>query len=700
MTSKNYLCNSIKENIRRNFYLMILLALAFLAALPVWTMMEMEYAKYIEPIPGALLKPVQQRFLDCIGPSNFFVAVIVIGAAVLLGMTGFSYLYSGEKTDFYHSLPLKREQLFLVSFCNNFVLLVVPYVIALAVTYVVGFAYGGVTAQAVTAMWSAVGMNLLYFLVLYAVVVLAVLLTGNLFTGVLGAAGFMSYGLIAYAAYTFMNRRFFETITQWHNSVKISYLSPIAAYVSALEACVEKHPVKEFVIYGIILAVVLLVLDVCLYRCRPSESFQKAIAFEKLQPVIKVLCVIPISILAGLFFSEGMERQFAWMLFSTLIAGVLLSAVFEFLYTMDIRKCIKIRTSAGIILAALFFILMGYHFDITGMDDYLPEKEKVEAMSIYFDSIDGRISYPAGPEQYRSCNVGEYLDKNRVESFDSVYELAKTGVEYCAENKNTQKFDREEVMFQNVNGIKAATEEAAVVSFYIAYHLKTGKTVYRLYYAPETEEVVKMIGDVYDNWEYRERMLPTTYLKEEKVDYFYVRDFYDIRKQLNINGEMRENLYKTYKSELESMTFEQSRKNRIIGYLLAEQKVKTLDGSAYTEDCELPVYENFVRTKAFLEKAGFPLKDNISAEDVFEIKLYRNNAEGEIKELVLERPEEMETILEKLTFGEGYYGVGSNLDYSVNVEISWKDRDISTQTNLYLEKSKELQDILKQLKDD
>ena len=49
MTSRNYLFNSIKENIRRNFYLFILIMLGFLAVFPLKTIMVLDRAKSIIP---------------------------------------------------------------------------------------------------------------------------------------------------------------------------------------------------------------------------------------------------------------------------------------------------------------------------------------------------------------------------------------------------------------------------------------------------------------------------------------------------------------------------------------------------------------------------------------------------------------------------------------------------------------------------
>lgn len=115
MTSRNYLFNSIKENIRRNFYLFILITLGFLAIFPLKTIMALDRAKAIIPMENEM-NPVKMEFLNCIGMENNMATIFIGVIAVLLGVIGFCYLYSGEKTDFYHSLPLKREELFVIPF--------------------------------------------------------------------------------------------------------------------------------------------------------------------------------------------------------------------------------------------------------------------------------------------------------------------------------------------------------------------------------------------------------------------------------------------------------------------------------------------------------------------------------------------------------------------------------------------------------
>ena len=235
MTSRNYLFNSIKENIRRNFYLLILLSVSMLAVLPAHTIMQMELAPLQYPAMGSSLNSSQEMLLKCLDSTNPGVQIVVIGAAVLLAMTGFSYLHAGKKTDFYHSLPLKREELFMISFSSGFLTFLLPYLVSVALTCLVGAVYGGFSEQTAATLFQAMGIHILFFVVIYSAAILAVLLTGNLFTALLAFLGMMSYGWLVYMAYQMLNDRFLYTMGNFGNSSMEYFLSPVISYIGVAD---------------------------------------------------------------------------------------------------------------------------------------------------------------------------------------------------------------------------------------------------------------------------------------------------------------------------------------------------------------------------------------------------------------------------------------------------------------------------------
>lgn len=679
MTSKNYLCKGIRDHIHRNMFLTILVSLAFLVALPIRCITELDVAKDMIQPPNSTLDSVQEALLGCLS-SNGWVMVVVAGAAILYGLASFFYLYSGGKTDFYHSLPWKREVLFLVSLVSSLVSFLVPYLIATGITYLIGIFNGGNSTKILPAMAIAIGVNVLYFLVFYAAAVLAVMLTGNLFTGVLGFVGIMSYGVIIKFAYSGLNSRFFDTLSVYSSGMQENFLSPFLAYRRMIYTGDEKI-LQYGVLYGVIVVAVFLALDLWLYKIRPSESYHKAIAFPKLEPVIKVVCVIPIAVLAALFFSGGMSNHFVWFVAGTIVVALVLSAAFDFLYSLDIRSCIRPQISTGVILVFLALVIMGYRIDITGVDSFLPDKGKVQAMSVKFNSISDRMAYPVN-----SYEKMEAVNNNRMwmKDFDAAYALAQMGVEYYEDHKN-EEADAFETM----------------VNVELAYEMKSGKKIYRSYYLPETEEVLANIQKIYDNWEYREKIMPTYYADAEDIEFLYVTDALGRRMQLDVQRNELEILYKTYKNELEGMTFEEAAGERILGYLVAEQMERGNYGNTkqdYMFSWDLPIYEGFSETRAMLTELGNPIEDHIPAEEVLQIRLTTMDEMGNTaQEMILEKPEEIQRVLEHMTYEYCHYGVGSKILYDINVEIIWTDRFKETGQTMYLLDDGSLDDILQKL---
>ena len=98
-----------------------------------------------------------------------------------------------------------------------------------------------------------------YFLAVYGAGILAVLLTGNLFAGILGFAALMAYGPVLYLTYTELNDRFFDTILMpLRTDVPGTFFSPVTAYIQASNYYGSDSPVTVYLIYGILLAAVLL----------------------------------------------------------------------------------------------------------------------------------------------------------------------------------------------------------------------------------------------------------------------------------------------------------------------------------------------------------------------------------------------------------------------------------------------------------
>lgn len=321
-------------------------------------------------------------------------------------------------------------------------------------------------------------------------------------------------------------------------------------------------------------------------------------------------------------------------------------------------------------------------------------------MSVYFPSINGRFSYSEDYfTNYRNAE-GDFLKKTRIKDFAPIYELAKMGVEASREEKKidygTAPELRESVYATPMDYVTNQNSQGeTLVSVYVAYHLKSGRTVYRAYMIPETEEVISQITAVYDDWSYREKMLPTSYQKAEDIDYLYLDTFYESRKQISGGRSELEEIYKTYKTELENMSFQESCENRVVGYLITEKERKDYGNDTYTTSYSLPIYENFTKTMGLLKEAGEEVLVTIDSEQVEALTLSFWNEEQE-KTVEIKDNAQIETLSEHLTYEDCRYGVDSRVEYDIMVNILWKNREYAS-PNVYLMGDESVEDILKNL---
>lgn len=697
MTLRNCLLKSIIGNLRRNFWMTILFFLVFFAAGPVLTLVSLDGAKHTAPpYPGNfnLKEYLQWTFCHCMSLSNNMTILLVVASGILAGFAGFFYLYSQEKTDFYHSLPLKREKLFAVQYVSGVLIFLIPYLMNTLIALVVGGFYSAVNPEALVAVGVQALFGIIYFLAAYGMGILAVLLTGNLFGGILGVIGLLTYGPVLYVAYTKMNYKFFDTLASELETGLGQFFSPVTAYLQAARLYGQEKDVTIYLFYGLFLTVILIFIDMLVYHFRPSESFQRTISFKKLEPVIKVCGLLPLILLAAMFFSSGMYEWFFWMTAGALVLGLIFSAIYDFLCTMDIRRAVKPKISTGVILAGIVLILGGYQMDITGVDSFLPKEEKIASMSVYFNSINGQLGYP---ENTKVSAPADFLKENQIKEFKDIYALAEKGVQYYKQKgTHDQQNSQDE------------TEEAGqtMVSCYIGYHLKSGRDVYRLYYLPESEELVENIGKIYDNWEYRQAILPTSYIDPEKIKEINTFSFSEAGKSLKLTENSVDTLMKTYKGELENLTFSQSRHEKVTGYMEIQENAQDNQGyyAVYTADSYmysycLPIYESFEKTRELLGKMGNQMPDEISADTVESIGLsgyVSSGGEELFREKIFQDQEEIGKILKQITYTQGRYTVGSSVDADIIVDIRWKDPE-SSPVSLYLMEDSSLSDITEKL---
>ena len=159
--------------------------------------------------------------------------VVIVVLAVLAALTGFSYIHSKEKLDFYHALPVKRTRWFASVYLSGLLIFLVPYAVCSVLTVAAGAAEGIMTADlALRCAQAALGGILAYFII-YNTCVFAVMLTGRTVTGLLASLIVLVYPSLVLSMLYTLQTTFFKSYYPTSSSafeILPGYLSPIEMF--------------------------------------------------------------------------------------------------------------------------------------------------------------------------------------------------------------------------------------------------------------------------------------------------------------------------------------------------------------------------------------------------------------------------------------------------------------------------------------
>jgi ABC-2 type transport system permease protein len=213
------------DKLSRNAYITTLYGLYFFFAMTVNAAVSIENMNL-----DYLLDPIarQQRIIEVVNSAlnvnNMFVAAAILFAAVISAMSSFYYLNSKTQIDFYHSLPIKREKLFLINYISGILFFIIPYLINFVLTVIVIFITGkGLYFNLETAAYSLL-VSILLYAVIYSISLSAAMLCGNTIVALLGAAVFLGYFPAFYGLYYSYMEAFFKTF--FGQAISSGYCGP------------------------------------------------------------------------------------------------------------------------------------------------------------------------------------------------------------------------------------------------------------------------------------------------------------------------------------------------------------------------------------------------------------------------------------------------------------------------------------------
>ena len=613
MTSKNLFLKLQKEDMKRRVWSIVLSMLGFFLLYTVICAIEVSNYTYrinnISTHDYNITEWVNNQIIRFVGPANELVAVITMICAVVCGLSGFSYLHSKKKVDLFHSLPVKREKLFAVTYINGLLIYIVPYMVNLIFCYIILGVNKFMTVEAFFAGLTAFGINILYYLLIYTLAIIAAMLTGNIVVSFLGAGVFYGYGSIIFAIKdTYFDEFFMTYITVNDTEEMIVEMSPLGNYVRTVWKMADgygKGIIATIIAVGIAV-ILLIVFAVFLYKKRPSEAAGKAMAFEISKPIIKLALVIPISLAGGIFFMNvSNSYDIAWLIFGLIISLLISYGIIETIYNFDIRRAFHGKYYLLGSALAVGIIVCIFQFDLFKYDAYIPKQEDINTMSVDIGSLDEYIRYF---DFYHNGSGGIYnsnyqLEYMNITNTGSAYELAKIGVDQVANFKTTDKNNSSMYNMED-NG----SNSSKYYTYRVKYTLDSGREIYRGYTLP-VDTTYNILKDIYIDKEYKKAHYPIFQFDNDDVAGISCSNIFG-EKKFSLSTGKKNQLIEIFKAELLEHSLDDT---------VNLQATATLTFMINDWNIDYYIYPTFTKTIAFLIEHGFDPSRVIQTEDIKEI---------------------------------------------------------------------------------
>ena len=677
MTSKILYFKFIESDIRHRGWLAALTAVLSFLLMPVYALITLDTMKQQSSGGDQSLEWISNvlpQMLSGAGRRPLTVFILVI--AVICAVTGFSYLHSREKQDFYHGMPLSRMQWFMISYTGGLLIFLVPYLLFGFGTMLVGYASGLMTGNVPGLCITALLGGILGFLICYHTSILAMFLTGRIVTGVLASLVLLVYGTVIISLFDGLATQFFAT---WYNMIHFGdkiqdYSSPAMLYTKVLAGLTYRPVSLPLTIFSVLAALLLLGAALILYRHYPAEAAENAIAFRTLAPVIKILIAVPTSLFISLFVTSlQLQDSKRWIIIISIMAVIILCMLIEFIYHRDIGKVFSGKISSGISVSAVIVILCILQLDLSGYDTYLPKENKLDNMSVYADPFSGYFIYP---ESLQAVFYDQLTAKNAaITDYAPLYQLADSGIQNT-QNKITPKtVDYESSSFDYLN-------------ISVRYGLKNGKDIYRKY-AVDRTELLNTLSQLCESETYRKELFPVFHLNKEDVLRISVQDLYYQHTALPLSRDQQDQLLEAYEKDVLAVNVADLQYESPLGELIVElpNEFSAEDsypaGTQTTQLGQLYIYKTYTNTLKLLDKYGITLRSQIAPEDVTMLTYYPNidsqdelTAKSEIKEyasgkgIPITDPDKISQLLEQITYDECPGILGNRLNAKGSVEIT------------------------------
>ena len=298
-------------------------------------------------------------------------------------MAVLSHLYASRSANFYGTLPVRREGIFLTQYLSGFAFVALPQIAVAVFMAVIGFAWRAAPVLPCLA-WLGIGMGTMFFF--YTFAFLCGVFTGHIlalpaFYVILNCLTYLLYELISVVV-----ERSFYGFAGFGNTVDslVEWLTPVTPlsdvrlqYDDKLGKTMAAN--EEVLLVYCAVALVLLACAFLLYKRRKLESAGDVVSYRFVRPVFKYGVAVCSGLFLGYVTSEIIGEGtlpimvVVWTVLGCFAAQMLLDKTFRVF-----KKWKGVLAVTAIMAAAMACIT----FDLMGFESWLPDVEDVKSVDV------------------------------------------------------------------------------------------------------------------------------------------------------------------------------------------------------------------------------------------------------------------------------------------------------------------------------
>jgi len=497
-----------------------------------------------------------------------FMTIFIGFYSLVAALAVFSYMHFPKSTAMVHSLPIRRDTLFVTNYLSGLFMVVFPLLLN-TVIFLIAEAVLKIPSLSYTFIWLLVNIVLTFLLYTFAVF-------AGMFTGHLAAQTF--YYLIFNFLAIFLESVFNYVMSNllfgfYEKGERLFALSPLLKISELFRAFRDDKGEWLLLAAYFVAGIIFLVSSFFLYRKRHMETATDVVSIKVVKPIFKYSATFCSSALLGSIMVNIFDLQYnlAGFIITYLIGGLIGYFVCEMLLRKSFRvfNAYKGFVVYTVILTLAFFAI---NMDIFGYTNYVPQDSDVEIVMLSdYNDVRAELALDPGkydPNRHRYLLADDYehpyvknppqvLNDEHIRMLRMEPAIAETREaitkarlihKYIIENKGL--FMQNLLSYEKTDYYDSETYQLR--RLYIGYRLKNGSVIMRNYFLVTYKgntELDNLLREYLSLPEVEEKYDPLIKAEPEDIRYINVGVYYPDKANVSQDVEDVEKLLKAYKED-------------------------------------------------------------------------------------------------------------------------------------------------------